>query len=201
MFAYCLNNPVFRTDIDGKVSVTCHRDDSNLFDRMLEGALRGDSGRAVSGAIVGAAGLLSGWMLGETIAAPNKPMTSSGVDEKEEARAIAISTSSNSEAVYYGIDLYGGYWKYTTAPMSFQEADAWATLTAASNTYTPRASWGLYTQNQADALAMAIWLGYYDGPVRLDPAKSSKYLPHFHVSDKTIHGIPAPNFHIWFGGQ
>ena len=40
----------------------------------------------------------------------------------------------------FGIDLYGGYWKYTTAPMSFQEADAWATLTAASNTYTPRAS-------------------------------------------------------------
>ena len=197
MFVYCLNNPVQFLDSYGQFATAYYdeaRDRLNVFNDIGRGGGGHRSGSSAVGAAV--AGAATGVVIGTVaVAAASTPK------EKEEAKAeaIAATKTANNNAVYYGIDFFGGSMRPVTGPMTFSQADIWATATAASAQYSPRAAWGLYTKDPTDAFSMAIWLGLDPGVVRFDSPKSDRYLPHYHTADKSIHGIPAPSFHLWFG--
>ena len=139
----------------------------------------------------------------KTVGALSKPMVLSE-DEREKTGAIADVAVADTEQtpVFYGVDLYHGEWKFITAPMQFQEAANWAIMTAASGKYSSRASWGLYTEKQIDAMAMAMYLGA-PGPVYFDEAFRNHYA-HFHtvgriIVDSNFQSYCAQSFHIWYG--
>ena len=198
MFVYCLNNPVQFLDSLGQFAAAYYdeaRDRLNVFNDIGRGGGGHRGGNFSVGAAVASAA--TGVVIG-TVAA----VAASTPKEKEEAKTEAIATTKTADsnnAVFYGIDFYGGSMRYTTGSMTFSQADAWATIIASSGQYSSRAAWGLYTKDPSDALSMAIWLGIDPGVVRFDAPKTDKYLPHYHTADKSIHGIPAPSFHIWFG--
>ena len=107
------------------------------------------------------------------------------------------SKKDDDKTMYYGMDLYGGTENIITEPMTFDQAVAWAIRTAASGKYTERESWGLYTQNKDDAMAMAFYLGK-SAQFTHDKKKKGHYA-HFHTAFRQIYGIPATNFHMWYG--
>ena len=107
------------------------------------------------------------------------------------------SKKNNDKAVYYGMDLYGGTENIITDPMTFDQAAAWAIRTAASGKYSERQSWGLYTENKDDAMAMAFFLG--KSAKFTHDKKEKGHYAHFHTAFRQIYGISAKNFHMWYG--
>ena len=125
------------------------------------------------------------------------------VDTKENA-----DSENQSEAKYYSADVYGGKeWKKTSGPMTFEEAKTWAENTKKGlepipNTkdkyYGKGASWGVYTEYEADARALGNALGQIDP--RMDTVPSGFY-QHYHLIG--ANGLRSfgkfTHFHVWFG--
>lgn len=193
MFTYCGSNPVNKVDPTGHMAIPMTIAAANSWNALgwsaillLVGILAADA-----------------FSNSKTIGAGSKPLVLSE-DEREKTGAIAdVAVADTEQApVFYGIDLYNGKWNYKTAPMQFQEAANWAIMTAASGKYSSRASWGLYTEKQIDAMAMAMYLGA-PGPVYFDEASSNHYA-HFHtmgraIIDSNFQSYCAQSFHIWYG--
>ena len=190
MFAYCGNNPVNKLDIRGTAEI---------------GALSAGTGWLLGGLsiidfatpIMEICGFVVG--LAAVIDVIDTAITS------EESKAESITTTAvakrEKEAIYFGIDFYGGSVNERTGPMPFEMARDWAIVTAASGRYTERAAWGLVTDESSDAMAMAISLGI-PGPVSFDEARRN-HLPHYHTSSRLIidnNGqiYCGTNFHVWY---
>ena len=203
MFAYCENNPVNRYDPSGAFSLAYRYDLDDPFANLLSNIGFGGGG---GGSVISAVATIAVM----TVSAGVIGMPTTSQREKDEVLVDAAAlTSSQNDAIYYGIDFYGGTRNYVTVPMTFQQADVWATAIALSQVYSDRQSWGLYTENISDAASMAVYLG---APAALTPgyamlatsifpdlAKGPKYYSHFHTFGRTIHGSSAPTFHIWYG--
>ena len=124
-------------------------------------------------------------------------VATSASKEKEDtkAEAIAITASSNPSANYYGADKYGGEWKIVTPAMNYDDAIAWVYSTAALHTYGRKASWGLYTANEVDALNIAVALG---GAIPVQHTEGIGIYPHYHVAGMVLFG-QYKHFHLWYG--
>ena len=194
MFAYCGNSPINYADYSGyaRVGILTGPPDTRV--------LGYGGGGASSGSIT----LYLLYLFVDIFVRPSQRSITNqalekeeGAKQKQEQIYAQMQAPPSSNAVYYGVDLYGGTRNVITGPMGFSAAAAWAVATAASGKYSDRASWGLYTRDFDDALAMALYLSPI-GPVALDPAKGN-HLPHFHTSYREIQGTYAKGFHIWFG--
>ena len=196
MFAYCGNNPVNASDPTGHKYVSVLQHENSYY-------VAGGGGldllalfeclKHVLKTVAAACGAIATGTL----------VSNSIQQEKSESEAKVEAKVSSAEpsAIYYGVDLYGGNFNIRTGPMLFEDAANWATATAASGIYSSRASWGLYTLDQLDAMSMAIYLGT-TGPVPMDEAHRN-HLAHFHTSNREIvsdgQRYCARSFHIWFG--
>ena len=152
MFAYCLNNPVCRQDALGTYSLLAdHRigDPYSVIVNPVGFGSRGGVSVLSKAAAIAVITVSAG-----AIAVSKTPAT-----EKKKAETLvdaAVLKTSPNNAIYYGIDFYGGTMNYVTGPMNFHEADVWATAMALSQVYSDRQSWGLYTKDISDAASMAV---------------------------------------------
>ncbi len=193
MFTYCGSNPVNKVDPTGHMAIPMTIAATNSWNALGWGAILLLVGVLAVDALSNS----------KTVGAQSKPLVLSE-DEREMTGAIADVAVADTEQtpVFYGVDLYHGDWKFVTAPMQFQDAANWAIMTASSGKYSSRASWGLYTEKQSDAMAMAIYLGG-PGPVYFDEAFRN-HRAHFHtvarmIMDNNFISYCAQSFHIWYG--
>lgn len=190
MFAYCLNAPVVLADYSGNYSAAALRN-------TRDGFVRESGGGGLSTAALSA--LLTYVSISTFLDVITTPVTKTNEQTKDESVTVVevVASDINDNAIYFGVDLYGGSMNIITPPMDFENAYVWSALTASSNRYSSRAGWGLYTKEYEDALSMTIALSPI-GPVQLDPVKGA-HLAHFHTAGRYVNGIYSGSFHIWYG--
>ena len=113
----------------------------------------------------------------------------------EKAIISNITGANRNQPVFYGADLYGGDWKIVTEAMDFNTALAWVTATAAGGIYGKNASWGVYTQEYGDAMALAAALG---GGSPCWHGNNMGQYNHYHVAGMLLFG-EYKHFHVWYG--
>ena len=154
MYCYCLNNPVNYLDRYGN---SADAGAAQWWAGTMWWLCTVDTALPV-GDIIYVAGIV---VLCALTLTGSTAATAPAVSEKKAEVIVdaAVIESSQNDAIYYGVDFYGGTRSYVTGPMTFEQADLWVTANAVQQRYSDRASWGLYTENIEDAAAMACWLG------------------------------------------
>ena len=202
MFSYCNNNSVNGADYCG-YSFTGYLSDFSGYMQEMKGVFNTAIGISqVDSAIPGPCDIVAVAIAGVAVIYAAVAAAVDAFKDEEQpaipALAAAAARLENNNAIYYGINLYGGRMNQITEAMTFKEAAAWATVTAQAGTYPPRAAWGLKTEHVDDAAAMAVYLG---APSALEPLLhfgKKNHLAHYHTYGRLILGLSATNFHIWF---
>ena len=179
MFAYCLNNPVNCADYSGELS---KKTTTTPFIMLV--ILDGSNGGGSSG---GGGGIDPGIILITLLERLLLQVFSKAISEQNESTG----------AVFYGVDLFNGSMNYITGEMDFNTAATWAVQVVASNKYSSRESWGLYTEKRSDAEAMTIYLG--QSLLYTHDEKKKHHYAHYHTANREIFGMYAHNFHMWYG--
>ena len=188
MFAYCNNNPVNNIDPYGKSTEAI----MNWWIAVM-GALAGIEPTIIGEIVlIGGIAIIGGiWLINILCEVEqNLEETDSKAEEKTE-------TKSKNERIYYGADARGvkgeSKLNIVTGAMTYEEAVAWANATAESGIYGRDAPWGIYTEKEADAIAIGMAFGAI---TPYSECCKGGYM-HYHLNSRNFGRYK--HFHFWYG--
>ncbi|MBQ2694677.1 MAG: RHS repeat-associated core domain-containing protein [Clostridia bacterium] len=200
MYAYCLNNPVMYSDHSGYEAVAAI-DYAAFFMSTLSSIIASASPLVIFFGVIALAAIAAE-MLVENIVI-SQPRTVSKTKELADVTVKKAPTRKDYQLAYVGAD---GVLVKTGSKMTFTEALVALGVTGATNSLSERykfkikkasgavrslesdgKDWGIYTDSQYSAKALAMVFGSNDPP----EVHGSGYYGHYHDS--------THSFHIWYG--